>query len=703
MTEPIFDWEANLERMTADRLAQEVTEREQQKRQREIDAERRRQERAVDPNAPVGGPNASGRYRPLANDATDSEKALSCLERMSVHCFSDYDDWVHVGMALHHVDDGLLQEWDSWSAGDAEKYPGFRELETKWKSFGNKDGFSIGSLIEWARQADPDFLRPGFNGGGGGFTAPLPEWLHGEEAPDYLNVMARLHEQLEENDLLDLIEALHLEWDMPIGEGTERWLEKRKAERDQLDAQIEEGNVDCLPPNAAKWLPKLIPGFQFDNRVMLMMYLTALGGAMPLHSKVEAWAGFDQPLSLYTMLMMPSGSNKSTLLNAMVTKPWAASVNDRLKDAYELELNRWKQERLEYDRWRNAGMVGDPPTDEPIKPQLPHCLFSGTDITVQGIGRHAMNMEQYSWARRSILWILDEGIRGLDMLVDKRDTALKSTLLSMYDGRGSTSMKADSENERNYSQCRMSMMMLVQDLVFEEKMQGQDETGLVARFTLIKQKEGMTYTKLTREEMMIAQMEQASASAYLEYRYRFASEFEAGPADPYVLHLSNGAFGLMQDTVARNTAYAIKYGNDPIRQSLSGKNSGQVLRIAGLLEVAWALDEENGRMPQEISAETLKRAIKLADSNTATMAKVRLESVCSNPISRHACAYQKALTASDEPGGMTYTDIRKSSGNSECRLSKELVMGALDLLAAKGKLRRVKGKNGKGWRYLKGT
>lgn len=47
-----------------------------------------------------------------------------------------YDEWVRVGMALHHADpDGGFRAWDQWSAGCPSKYRAY-ETRRKWKSFG---------------------------------------------------------------------------------------------------------------------------------------------------------------------------------------------------------------------------------------------------------------------------------------------------------------------------------------------------------------------------------------------------------------------------------------------------------------------------------------------------------------------------------------------------------------------------------------
>ena len=83
----------------------------------------------------------------------ERELAIDALAGLSKSRAAGYDDWLHVGMALHSVDSAaeMLTEWERWSQSCAEKYtPG--TCEEKWSSFAGGAGVGIGSLIHWARQ-----------------------------------------------------------------------------------------------------------------------------------------------------------------------------------------------------------------------------------------------------------------------------------------------------------------------------------------------------------------------------------------------------------------------------------------------------------------------------------------------------------------------------------------------------------------------
>jgi hypothetical protein len=66
--------------------------------------------------------------------AADARRAVAMLQTLPAEQFSAYDDWLRVGMALHHTDPGLLAEWVDWCRSMAN----FDEAEclAKWQSFG---------------------------------------------------------------------------------------------------------------------------------------------------------------------------------------------------------------------------------------------------------------------------------------------------------------------------------------------------------------------------------------------------------------------------------------------------------------------------------------------------------------------------------------------------------------------------------------
>jgi len=88
---------------------------------------------------------------PVAHSKTDSERAIEMLACLPQGDFQSYDEWLKVGMALHHTDRGLLAAWVDW----CRPMVGFDEGEclTKWESFDkghSGSNVTIASLHKWA-------------------------------------------------------------------------------------------------------------------------------------------------------------------------------------------------------------------------------------------------------------------------------------------------------------------------------------------------------------------------------------------------------------------------------------------------------------------------------------------------------------------------------------------------------------------------
>ncbi len=102
---------------------------------------------------------------------TELDFALSYLDALSSYRADDYDDWLTVGMALHSVDDSLLNEWDKWSQRSSKYKPG--ECEKKWKSFSPNGGVTLGTLAHLAKLD--------------GWRFPFPKTHHDTPSPSAQN------------------------------------------------------------------------------------------------------------------------------------------------------------------------------------------------------------------------------------------------------------------------------------------------------------------------------------------------------------------------------------------------------------------------------------------------------------------------------------------------------------------------------------
>lgn len=76
---------------------------------------------------------------------------------------ADYEEWVRVGMALHHASGGTAYDlWENWSAQSSKHDP--RIMPNKWHSFGKSaNPVTLGTLVHYAEQGgwkQPVTFRP---------------------------------------------------------------------------------------------------------------------------------------------------------------------------------------------------------------------------------------------------------------------------------------------------------------------------------------------------------------------------------------------------------------------------------------------------------------------------------------------------------------------------------------------------------------
>lgn len=108
-----------------------------------------------------GPGKGAGRRRALkkssARSRGDRQHALDALARLNPSRADDRDDWIRVGMALHSVDEDLLDVWDEWSRQSPKYRRG--ECRRQWSSFRRCGGVTIASLVRMAKQDQAHRLR----------------------------------------------------------------------------------------------------------------------------------------------------------------------------------------------------------------------------------------------------------------------------------------------------------------------------------------------------------------------------------------------------------------------------------------------------------------------------------------------------------------------------------------------------------------
>jgi RecA-family ATPase len=146
----------------------------------------------------------------------------------------DYQEWVNVGMALHH-EGATAEEWDAWSQRDTKRYkPG--DCARKWSSFhGSSKPVTGGTLVELAkrsgwkperRQTGPGrALDWGDTIGGDDYQVVDTAWVEDSEVhaientPDWRQLQMYLEALFEASD--------HVGYVCEAWQQDERWLPKK--------------------------------------------------------------------------------------------------------------------------------------------------------------------------------------------------------------------------------------------------------------------------------------------------------------------------------------------------------------------------------------------------------------------------------------------------------------------------------------------
>lgn len=95
----------------------------------------------------------SSHHRIILNNepvTVDEAELVKMLDHIPA---DDYDDWITVGMGLHHATNGVgVDLWDSWSK-KSEKYDDYHQIQKRWHSFGKSPNpRTIGTIYHLAEQ-----------------------------------------------------------------------------------------------------------------------------------------------------------------------------------------------------------------------------------------------------------------------------------------------------------------------------------------------------------------------------------------------------------------------------------------------------------------------------------------------------------------------------------------------------------------------
>jgi hypothetical protein len=458
---------------------------------------------------------------------------------------------------------------------------------------------------------------------------------------------------------------------------------------EQLGATVDLDVSTLMPPALLESLQAIRRTAVFQHSTLLAVLLAGLSAALPLRSSIELDPAedFSQPLTLWVLLLMPSGELKTPLLNRLLVKPWQETVDVVMQEAYSRKLQEWEIKKL--DAESGAG-----PSPGPA-PRLPQTLLT-EDTTIQGVEVHLELHDK--WANRSVCIWLDEAAAALRQMADPsragKDATLGGWLLSRYDGTGARGAKVDQARERHYRSCRLAMVAGCQPDVYREITGDADQSGLSARFIVIEQQSVLQHFPPSWTE---AEIQRAEDLKQLLIRcYGFLAQIEQ-----LHLRLTPEAFALFQ--AERATMYQRKRASiSAAERSLANKAAGRIGRLAALFHLLWCLAERaEGPISlgnDQVGVEAMQRAIRFNRFLLDQTVGVRLTSAGNSELGALMLRLQRLAWEKKTP--LSLSTLRRALSGKQRPESNE-VLHALQVLQERGygELEQMEYKGQPGWRY----
>jgi hypothetical protein len=396
---------------------------------------------------------------------SDIDYALSYLNALSSFRADDYDQWLAVGMALHSVDDSLLNEWDRWSSQSAKYKPG--DCHQKWRSFSTGGGVKLGTLVHMAKQ---DGWQSPFANYRKVFSLTQNEPKVNERKQNAYRdesdpesdrstnsevcnevkirelLLSILQQNLSASAQTEALNSLSASWGWSVRElrtlleQIETDLERKdnrsehQRELQQL-ANYKQSSLNLalyLPESLAEPITKVANWMEAPTAAYLVVLLSAIASCCDPRTRiiVKESINFIEPAIIYGGIVTESGQRKSPILNAILdgVKQLQAEEEERYQLAkadYDGEYQTWLRQKdtLPEAQWKDS---------EPTAPNgLKEYFIDKT--TIEAIDR--IKGEQPDTA---FLWIKDElsGLFGSYGAYKKGKGDDRESVLSSWNGRG---------------------------------------------------------------------------------------------------------------------------------------------------------------------------------------------------------------------------------------------------------------------------
>ena len=432
---------------------------------------------------------------------SDTDFALSYLDAVSSYRADDYDEWLTVGMALHSIDDTLLDAWDKWSNQSAKYKPG--ECERKWRSFSSGGGVTLGTLAHMAKQDgwQSPFAYQNKNTGGrdrqnfqkskiknatvtgdtqpNGDTSKLELLSFDATVTTVTEVLKAGSTDYAERDRLDSIQARSVIskaafWQMVAAIRTS--LDEIQPEDTAKFKQLIDWHNATL--NVEKVLPQpLADAFKRDAAILnidpVSLWQYFLPTVLSLAGKRVSLdiESHSIPAIAWTCIVGESGTGKSRAENIILAN---------LKQKQHREKKRWLEQMQEYKQISQSKSKND---DLEIEPPIPERKYLFEVATIQAVMRRLSEQHDNGsiWARDEIAGLF----KSLGQFQGKKgDNEGLECLLKMWDGSGSFVDRVNAEND-SYAvpETRLNIAGGIQPGAFRTAFKDPDDAqGLQARF-----------------------------------------------------------------------------------------------------------------------------------------------------------------------------------------------------------------------------
>ena len=358
----------------------------------------------------------------------DLDEARSAMMAIDPSC--DRDTWIEVGMAWHSAG-GAFDDWDTWSQGSIDKYPGNREMVKQWQSCKPDRAISLGTLYHHAIEA--------------GWKKPAP-------------------------DVSALFNTVEVQ---PI-----------KQVFDFLRPAIPDINLDVFPSLLKTRVTELSSQRGCDPVVPLFAALAAVSGAVDKRTRLELMHDYQVPPILWLMTVGSPGDKKTPGSKPLFKPLYAMEVEDRpsyrdahlLWEAQEAMYSAAKRAYLEHHQSADALLDNSVSPGVPVLPPEPQPLrLVVNDVTSQKLVRLCAARP------RGILCYLDEMGDWIKKMNDARSTDDRGAWIASYE---SSSYVMDRVMDGTIMADNLAVAIYgnVQPKVLREQIDRMGSDGLLQRF-----------------------------------------------------------------------------------------------------------------------------------------------------------------------------------------------------------------------------